>query len=58
MVNKDNNIQDKLTEINSNANAKGIDSKKLGKILLGASGIIAIIGKMFIDMNDNDKDNS
>lgn len=56
MGNKDNNTQDKLTEINSNANTKGIDSKKLGKILLGASGIIAIIGKMFIDMND--KDNS
>lgn len=56
MGNKDNNIQDRLIENNSNTNSKGIDSKKLGKILLGASGIIAIIGKMFIDMND--KDNS
>ena len=52
MGNKDNNTQNKLTENNSNTNHKSIDSKKFGKILLGASGIIAIIGKMFIDMDD------
>lgn len=56
MGNKDNNSQGKITESNSNVNPKGIDSKKLGKILIGASGILAIIGKMFIDMDD--KDNS